>query len=206
MILMALDHVRDFVNTSAMSFSPADLSRTTAAIFFTRWITHFCAPVFAFTAGIGAFLWLQRGRTTTQLSRFLLTRGLWLMFLEVTSVRFFLTLEIRFNSGVIILTVFWMLGLCMVALAGLVYLPVRLLAALSVAMVAARNLLDPVAPARFGNAAWVWDILHNPAVFSFHGATVLVAYPLIPWVAVMAAGYCFGSVCCGPLPVGDGYS
>lgn len=84
-IIMALDHVRDFTSIAAMSFSPTDLSRTTAALFFTRWITHFCAPVFAFTAGIGTFFWYHRGRTLQQLSRFLLTRGLWLMFLELTS-------------------------------------------------------------------------------------------------------------------------
>jgi uncharacterized membrane protein len=78
-ILMALDHVRDFTSAAAMAFSPTDLRRTTAALFFTRWITHFCAPVFAFSAGIGAFFWYQHGRTLAQLSRFLLTRGLWLL-------------------------------------------------------------------------------------------------------------------------------
>src|SRR5437764_10509879 len=82
MILMALDHIRDFISSAAMSFSPTDLTRTTAPIFFTRWITHFCAPVFAFTAGIGAFFWVQRNRTKAQLSRFLVRRGLWLIFLE----------------------------------------------------------------------------------------------------------------------------
>jgi uncharacterized membrane protein len=175
-------------------FSPTDLTRTTAAIFFTRWITHFCAPVFAFTAWIGAFLWLRRGRTTAPLSRFLLIRGLWLMLLEVTVLRFILTLDIRFSNSVIILTVFWMLGLCMVLLAGLVHLPLRLLAALSIAMNAAHNLLDPIAGARFGSAAWAWDILHNPGIFRVDGVSVQVVYPLIPWVAVMAAGYCLGQV------------
>src|SRR5215470_6358814 len=89
-IIMALDHVRDFTNISAMSFSPTDLSRTTAALFFTRWITHFCAPVFSLTAGIGAFFWYHNKRSLPELSRFLLTRGLWLVFLEPTILRFIL--------------------------------------------------------------------------------------------------------------------
>src|SRR5689334_22976562 len=95
MIIMALDHVRDFISAAAMTFEPNDLSRTTAALFLTRWITHFCAPVFAFTAGIGAFFYEQNGRTKSQLSRFLLTRGLWLVFLEFTVVRFLWMFQIR---------------------------------------------------------------------------------------------------------------
>jgi uncharacterized membrane protein len=194
MILMALDHVRDFVSSAAMSFSPTDLARTTAPLFFTRWITHFCAPVFAFTAGIGAFLWVRRDRTTAQLSRFLLTRGLWLIVLELTVLRFILYLDIRFSNTLVILLVIWMLGLCMVVLAGLVHLPTGWLAALSIALITTHNLLDPVSAERFGRAAWLWDIVHQQAVFRVFGTSVLVAYPLIPWVAVMAAGYCIGPV------------
>jgi uncharacterized membrane protein len=193
-IIMALDHVRDFISSAAMSFSPTDLTRTTTTLFFTRWITHFCAPVFAFTAGIGAFLWLGRNRTKAQLSRFLLTRGLWLIFLELTVLRYILFLNMRFSNTLIILSVIWMLGLCMVVLAGLVHLPTRLLAALSIVTIAGHNLLDPVTAQRFGSAAWIWDILHQQGIFRFHDATILVAYPLVPWVAVMAAGYCFGAV------------
>src|SRR6266481_3078911 len=127
MIVMALDHTRDFFHSGAMSFSPEDLTRTTAALFFTRWITHFCAPVFMFTAGLGAFFWLARGgRTKSQLSRFLWTRGLWL-----------------------------------VALALLLHLPVRVLAPLSIAVIALHNLADGVQASQFGSAAWVWNILHQ---------------------------------------------
>jgi len=194
MILMALDHTRDFIHAAAMSSSPTDLTRTTAPIFFTRWITHICAPVFAFTAGTGAFLWASRKRTTSELSRFLVTRGLWLMLLEITVLRFILIFEVRFSNSVIILTVFWMLGLCMVCLAALVHLPTRLLLALSIAMIAAHNLLDPIAASSFGRAAWIWNILHQQGVFSFLNVNVLVAYPLVPWVGVMATGYCFGRV------------
>ncbi len=138
-IFMALDHVRDFTNISAMAFLPTDLTRTTLALFFTRWITHFCAPVFAFTAGIGAFFWYRHGRTLPQLSRFLLTRGLWLIFLEVTVLRFVLFFQWNWKGGLIILTVFWMLGLWMVALAALVRLPTKILAPLSLLVILPRT-------------------------------------------------------------------
>jgi len=193
-ILMALDHVRDFTSVAAMSFAPTDLSRTTVALFFTRWITHFCAPVFAFTAGIGAFFWYQRGRTLAQLSRFLLTRGLWLVFLEFTVLRFILFFQWNWTGALFILTVFWMLGLSMVVLAALVHLPVRILAPVSLAIVATHNLLDPIASERFGRFAFLWGILHEQAVFPFRGALFAVAYPLVPWAAVMASGFCFGRI------------
>ena len=167
MILMALDHTRDFIHTAAMSSSPTDLTQTTAPIFFTRWVTHICAPVFAFTAGTGAFLWASRKRTTFELSRFLVTRGLWLMLLEITVLRFIFLFEVRFTNSLVILTVFWMLGLCMVCLAALVHLPTRVLLGLSIAMIAAHNLLDPITASRFGRAAWLWNILHQQGVFSF---------------------------------------
>jgi uncharacterized membrane protein len=193
MILMAIDHIRDYINSAAMSFPPTDLARTTAPIFFTRWITHFCAPVFAFTAGLGAFFWAQR-RTKVELSRFLVTRGLWLMILEITILRFIMFLDFRFTHAFFILTVLWMLGLSMVVLSALVHLPPRLLVALSLAVVAGHNLLDGVQAAQFGRAAWVWDILHQQGVFRVGGDNVLSAYPLVPWFAVMALGYCLGPV------------
>ena len=194
MILMALDHIRDFINSSAMQFSPTDLTRTTAAIFFTRWITHFCAPVFAFTAGVGAFFWLRRDRTLSQLSSFLLSRGVWLMFLEITLLRFILLGQIKWSGNLIILLVFWMLGLCMVLLAALVHIPARWLAALSILGIAAHNIFDRFSSAQFDNWAWLWNILHQQGVFQLFGANILAAYPLIPWIFVMSAGFCFGPV------------
>src|SRR5215470_16798665 len=153
MIIMALDHVRDFISSAAFAFEPTDLTRTTTALFLTRWITHFCAPVFAFTAGIGAFLWLSHGRTKAQLSRFLLSRGLWLVILELTLVRLLFVFEVRFKDKLVFLLVFWMLGLCMMILSALVLLPTRVLAVLSLVVIAGHNLLDPIAAARFGRAA-----------------------------------------------------
>ena len=94
MIVMALDHTREYFHSGAMSFQPEDLTRTTAVLFFTRWITHICAPVFMLTAGIGAFFWLRRGRTVSQLSQFLWKRGVWLVFLELTVLRFVMTFSL----------------------------------------------------------------------------------------------------------------
>src|SRR6202161_3055973 len=116
MMLMAIDHIRDYVARSAMQFLPTDLTRTTAAIFFTRWITHFCAPVFMLTAGLGAFFWMNRGHhSKTELSRFLITRGIWLIFLEITVLRLILLSQISFFGAPIILMILWAIVLSMIA-------------------------------------------------------------------------------------------
>jgi uncharacterized membrane protein len=192
MIIMALDHTRDFVHSAAMVFQPEDLRQTTPAIFMTRWITHLCAPVFMFCAGAGAFLRLERGSTRLELSRFLWTRGFWLIVLEFTVVRagFF------FNLGIdpLFLLVFWALGLSMIALSVLVYLPYGVLLGLSIAMIALHNAFDGATPAQFGAYAWAWQILHAQGLLVASGPTVIVAYPLVPWIGVMAAGYCFARV------------
>lgn len=192
MIVMALDHTRDFFHSGAQTFQPDDLTRTTAVLFFTRWITHFCAPVFMFTAGLGAFLWLRGGRTKSQLAHFLWQRGLWLVVLELTILRF--AMNFSLVEGMVFLTVLWALGWSMVALGFLVRVPIGPLAALSIAVIALHNLADPVPASQFGGAAWVWNILHRPGVFHVGSATVHAAYPLVPWFAVMAAGYCFGPI------------
>jgi len=192
MIIMALDHVRDFFHAGAFQFQPEDLTRTTVAIFFTRWITHICAPVFMFTAGIGAYFWLARGRTKSGLSRFLWKRGLWLVVLELTVLRF--AMNFGLLSGVVLLTILWALGWSMVALGFLVRLPIRTLAVFSVLVIVLHNLTDPVQAAQLGRAAWLWNILHQQGVFQIAGVPALSAYPLVPWIAVMSAGYCFGPV------------
>jgi len=192
MILMALDHVRDFYHADALSFSPEDLTRTTTALFFTRWITHFCAPVFMFTAGVSAFFWLRRGRTTGQLASFLWKRGLWLIVLELTVLRFGMFFSL--TADPVIVTVLWALGWSMIVLALAVRLPVRVLAAGSIAIIALHNLADPIQASRFGAAAGVWNFLHQPGVFRVGGVSVRIGYPVIPWVAVMASGFCFGHV------------
>ena len=142
MILMALDHVRDFFHLGAMSFSPTDLTQTTPVLFFTRWITHFCLPVFMFTAGIGVFLFGHR-HTKSRLSKFLWTRGLWFILLELTVMR----LAYNFNFSlrfIILLLILWIFGICMIAMAALIHVPIRWLAALSVAVVVFHNCLDGI--------------------------------------------------------------
>lgn len=194
MIIMALDHTRDYFHAGAMLFQPEDLTRTTVALFFTRWITHICAPVFMFTAGLGAFYWLKRGRTTAQLSRFLWTRGLWLVVLELTALRFIMSFGLR--EGPVLLTILWALGCSMIGLGFLVWLPARVLAVVSVVVIALHNLTDRISGAQvFGeSAAWLWNVLHQPGVIHAPDPLVIVAYPLVPWVFVMAAGFCFGQV------------
>jgi uncharacterized membrane protein len=192
MIIMALDHVRDFFHADAMVFRPEDLARTTAPLFFTRWITHFCAPVFFFVAGLGAFLWRSKeGRTTAALSRYLWTRGVWLVVLELTVLRFAFFFSL--SEGPLLLTVLWALGLSMLVLALLCRVPIRMLALISLGTIALHNLLDPISARSLGSAAFVWNILHQPGLFFVSGVAVVVAYPLVPWVAVMIAGYCFGA-------------
>lgn len=194
MVLMALDHVRDFFHAGAMTFSPTDLNRTTVALFLTRWITHLCLPVFMFTAGCGIFLWWRRGpRTRPQVCRFLWTRGAWFILLELTVMQ----LAYNFNFSrqfLVLLLILWIFGICMIAMAALIYLPERWLAALSVGVIALHNCLDRVAPSRFGAAGWVWNLIHQPGVFALAGRQLLVTYTLLPWIGVMAAGFCFGRI------------
>ena len=195
MMLMAIDHIRDYVARSAQQFLPTDLTRTTPAIFFTRWITHFCAPVFMLTAGLGAYLWMTRGHHSKgELSRLLVSRGVWLIVLEVTVLRLILVSQVSFTRNPVILMILWAIGLSMVALAGLIYLPMPALMGISIAIIALHNLLDPVSAQRFGRATWIWDILHQQTVFAFHGINFVTAYPVLPWTGVMAGGYCLGTV------------
>jgi uncharacterized membrane protein len=193
MVLMALDHVRDFFHRAAMSSSPTDFATTTPALFMTRWVTHFCAPVFMFTAGLGVFLWWKNNRTLKELSRFQLTRGLWLLGLELTVMR--LAYNFDFSQRYpILLLVLWVLGAAMVAMAALVWLPGRWLAVSSLAVIALHNLFDSVNASQFGSGAGVWNVLHQAGAFKLAGQVVIVGYPLVPWIAVMAAGFCFGPV------------
>jgi uncharacterized membrane protein len=190
MILMALDHTRDYFGNAAAN--PTDLATTTVPLFFTRWVTHFCAPVFFLLSGTGAYL-SRRRRSPAELSQFLLTRGLWLVALELTVVRFFWQFNVDYR--VTLLNVLWALGWSMVALAALVRLPLRVTAGLGVAMIALHNLADGVQPAAFGPLAPLWTVLHQPGFLATTPRhTVFVAYPLVPWIGVMAAGYGLGAV------------
>jgi uncharacterized membrane protein len=195
MMLMAIDHIRDYLARSAQQFLPTDLTRTTPAIFFTRWITHFCAPVFMLTAGLGAYLWMTRGHHSKgELSRLLISRGIWLIVLEVTVLRLIFFSQISCTANPVILIILWAIGISMIGLAGLIYLPMRVIAAVSIAIITLHNLLDSVSAERFGRAAWIWDILHQQNVFAFQAIHFVTAYPVLPWIGVMAGGYCLGTV------------
>ena len=192
-VIMALDHVREYVHAGAMNFNAENLAQTTTAIFLTRWITHFCAPVFVFCAGLGAWFWLERhGGKVAGLSRFLWTRGLWLVVLEFTVVR--LGFFFNFDHSVVFLLVFWSIGASMIVLAALVRLPYWTVAVFSVGMILLHNLADGVAASSFGSAAWIWQLLHQPGAIQTPWTVLLVAYPLIPWIGVMGAGFCFGRI------------
>ena len=190
-VLMVVDHVRWFL--SEARFDPTDAARTTIALFFTRWVTHFCAPAFMLLAGAGAYLSIGRGRTRPELSRYLLTRGLWLLLLEVTVAR--VGWQFNLDYGYTGLLVFWALGWSMIALAALVHLPARVVAAVGGVIIVGHNLLDGVEPAALGGPGWLWTVLHRPGVVEMAaGVQLFVLYPLVPWIGVMAVGYAFGAL------------
>jgi uncharacterized membrane protein len=194
MIIMALDHTREFMHAGAMTFQPEDLSQTTPVLFATRWITHFCAPVFMFTAGMGVWFKLRRDQDRRGLTRFLLSRGLWLVLLEVTVVRFAFFFNWTFEPT--LLLVFWALGLSMVALAALIWLPVTAIAGVSLAMIALHNLVAPMSGAALaGMGGWgaLVMVLHQPGLV-WPSPPVIVSYPLVPWIGVMAGGFVFARV------------
>jgi uncharacterized membrane protein len=191
MIVMALDHVRDFYGRGA---DPTDLSTTTLPLFFTRWITHFCAPVFVFLAGTAAFLTSSR-KPPPVLARFLFTRGVWLIVLELTLVRFAWIFDYGWHF--MFLQVIWAIGASMIVLAGLVRLrlSVRVIGIVGVAVVALHNLLDGVRSASFGRFAPLWRLIHEPGpIDALVHTRSFVAYPVLAWIGVMACGFAFGAI------------
>lgn len=190
MIIMALDHVRDYLYFGSFYFDPTDLSKTNAPLFFTRWITHFCAPVFMLLAGTSAFLSSQR-KSKKELSAFLVKRGLWLVLLEMVIVNFGWNFNITFP--VILFITIWALGISMIVLAGLIYLPKPLILLFCMVMVAGHNLLDNVHVSGNTLPAFGWALLHEQQFFTWHNRLYLVGYPLIPWLGVMPLGYLMGA-------------
>jgi uncharacterized membrane protein len=162
-------------------------------LFFTRWITHFCAPVFIFLAGTSAFLNGARLQNTRQLSRYLFTRGLWLVFVELVIVGFGWTFDITLSYH--ILQVIWAIGISMMVLSALVYLPMRAIFAIGVILVAGHNLLDPIQMSGTSVPALIWYILHQEQFVVFSpDSIVYFHYPLIPLIGLMALGYVFGAL------------
>src|SRR3569623_551126 len=200
MVLMLLDHVRDMVHVQAHDFSPTDPVRTTLVLFFTRWITLFCAPIFVLLAGVGIRMQAAAGMPRAALSRFLISRGLWRVALEFTLVRggVFFSFDLRFLG---FLQVIWAFGVSMVLLAALVHLPARAVTIIGLAICCLHNLLDHVGPAPVpaGMATpWpvvLWMIVHRfGQAFTGDGRMAFIVYPIVPWVGLMAAGYGLGEV------------
>jgi uncharacterized membrane protein len=188
MVIMALDHARDYFHYSAFMFNPADLTQTTLPIFFTRFITHFCAPAFSFLAGLSAFM-IGKRKSPSELSSFLLKRGLWLIFIELTIISFGWHFDPEFRRSP--LQVIWVLGVSMIVLAGLIHLPKRIILIFSITIIFGHNLLDGIDI----KDNVFWSILHQVnRHFIDETHFISTVYALIPWIAVMSLGYCFGSL------------
>src|ERR1700722_13569818 len=199
MVLMAVDHVR--VYSGQPAGGPA------AGIFFTRWITNFSAPGFVFFAGTGAYLFGRRVGDTAKLARFLATRGLWLVLLELTVLRVAWTFNFDF-SHYMLAGVLWLIGWCMVLMAGIVYLPVAAIAGIGIAIILLHNVTDLFAgplQAAFGEQgpSWVLRLLYFGGVVTVgggdSGVPLFVLYVIVPWIGVMMSGYAFGRIMEMPL-------
>lgn len=192
--LMVLDHVRDFFMFIPPSVDspdfPLDLATTNPALYATRWVTNFCAPVFVLLAGVGAWLQTANGKRPEDLSRFLLTRGLWLIVLEITLIGF----GWQFVPVLLFLQVIWAIGWSMVLLSFLTRVPARAVLILGMMIIAGHNLFDGVQPQAFGAFAPVWNWLHVSGVAAISGIPVLFAYPILPWFGVMCLGYGLGQI------------
>lgn len=194
MVVMALDHTRDYFTD--YYYDPTDLQHASTFMFFTRWITHFCAPIFIFLSGCSAFLSLNKGKTKKEASVFLLSRGIWLIILELTIVRFGWLFDMSF--GLVILQVIWAIGWSMIALSGLIFLHKTTILIFGLVLVFGHNMLDGI-QIENENMLW-WSFLHVQNSLPYYGKNIVVIiYPVIPWIGVMALGYCFGSVMMKPL-------
>jgi uncharacterized membrane protein len=193
MVIMALDHVRDFFHSEAMLGDPLNLSTTTPALFFTRWVTHFCAPVFVFLAGTSAYL-SGLNKTPAQLSGFLISRGLWLIVVELVLMSLILTFNPAYN--LIVLSVIWAIGISMIILGLLVRLPYAVILTIGLTIVFGHNLLDTPEALRQGRLPAWWQIVHGgPGVIPLSKThMILVAYSFLPWTGIMLTGYAAGKL------------
>jgi uncharacterized membrane protein len=196
MVLMALDHVRDFFGD--MHILAIDPAQSYPALYFTRWISHYCAPTFVFLTGVGTYLYGVRGRTTGQVSWYLLSRGLWIVIVEAVILSpLWRGGQIWLDDGVYLIfgQVFWAIGASMMILSVLVWLPRPALLTIALILIEGHNAFDQFTPELFGDWAWLWRVLHVQGPVHLTDRVVLsTAYPLIPWAGVLTAGYCFGPV------------
>lgn len=190
MVIMALDHVRDYFHFGGIQGDPSNLETTTPILYFTRFITHYCAPIFVFLAGTSAFLY-GRNKSKTELFKFLFTRGVWLVFLELVVNNLIWTFDLSYSFQVV--QVIWAIGFSMIFLSLLIFFRIRYIVLIGLVIVGAHNLLDHIVAEGSGLSSLVWYALHQQK-FLVLGTDRLIIfmYPLIPWIGVMALGYCFG--------------
>jgi len=199
MILMALDHVRMYFAFGTWYSEPTNLATTTPLLFFTRWITHFCAPVFIFLAGTSAFLYGTKQSNITETAFFLFTRGLWLILIELVIVNFAWTFDVTYSFR--ILQVIWAIGISMVVLSALVFLPKGLILVIGTLLVFGHNLLDSINLEGSSAPDMFWYALHQPhSVYIDTTHLINFVYPVLPWIGLMALGYVFGSLYQRDLP------
>jgi len=192
MIIMALDHVRMYFGLGTWYSEPTNLATTTPLLFFTRWITHFCAPVFVFLAGTSAFLYGIKRASVKETALFLLTRGLWLIFVELVIVNFAWTFDITYSFR--ILQVIWAIGISMVALSILVFLPNWSILTIGTFLIFGHNLLDSINLEGSSAQDIIWYALHQPkSVFIDSTHLINFVYSVLPWIGLMALGYVFGT-------------
>lgn len=190
MVIMALDHTRDFFHYGSFFSNPTNLETTTPFLFFTRFITHYCAPVFVFLAGTSAFLYGSK-KTKPELFKFLFTRGLWLVFLEITLNNLLWKFDITFSR--ITLQVIWAIGLSMVALSFLIFLSRKAILIIGLIIVAGHNLLDGVVMQGNNFQSITWYILHQASIVQISDTKdIAIFYPILPWIGVMLLGYSLG--------------
>ena len=191
MVIMALDHVRDYFHLGAFNYDPVNMETTNPVLFFTRFITHYCAPNFIFLAGTSAFLYGTK-KTKKELSKFLISRGLWLIFVEVVIMNFLWWFDISY--GFVNLQVIWAIGICMILLGLIIYLPKKWILIIGFLMVFGHNLFDGIIMQGTSFKSIMWYLIHQQNYLPAGSRLFGITYPIIPWVGVMALGYCFGEL------------
>lgn len=192
MVIMALDHVRDYFHYGSFFNDPTNLETTTPMLFFTRFITHYCAPVFVFLAGTSAFLYGSK-KSKTELFKFLFTRGLWLIFLELIVNNLIWTFDLGYSFPIV--QVIWAIGVSMIVLSLLIFLPIKFILAIGLILIVGHNALDGIVMEGQSFQSIVWYVLHQQQMLVYGSDfAFLIQYPLIPWIGLMAVGYCFGQL------------
>lgn len=195
MVVMALDHARDFFHLGGFASDPTNLTSTTPVLFFTRWITHYCAPTFVFLAGTSIFLNLQK-KTKKDLSMFLLSRGLWLIVLELVVVRF--GIVFNFYYDIIFFQVIWVIGGSMICMAGLIHLNYKTVLAIGLIIVFGHNISDAFRLQPGDSFFAVWTILRQSGFVPLtDNNSLFVIYPLLPWLGIMILGFGLGKLYSG---------